>query len=101
MEEPGGLPIFARMGDWARGIGEAYHGDDLNAKVKAVRGQIARVGQGVFLPQLAEEALSRCKAVMIEDEMGYEMTSASASRPIDTRPNNKLGTFKEAMQSSA
>lgn len=51
---------------------ETYHGQGLNAQHKGVGREIARVGEGVFLPQLGEERLGRGNGGVVEDKVALE-----------------------------
>lgn len=48
---------------------EAYSSDGLHAKDEGVRGQVARVGEGVLLPELSEEVLFWAHQGVIEGEV--------------------------------
>jgi hypothetical protein len=48
---------------------EAYDGQGLDAEHEGVRGQVARVGEGVFLPELGEEGLGGGDGGVVEDEV--------------------------------
>jgi hypothetical protein len=71
--------VVGRLGGWGGWDGDgAYHGEGLDAEHKGVRGQVARVGEGVFLPQLGEEVLGGGDGGVVADEVtwvGYQRRS--------------------------
>lgn len=46
---------------------ENYHCQGLDAQHKGVRGQVARVREGVFLPELGKEGLRGGEGGVVED----------------------------------
>lgn len=59
-------------GDDQRQRAPAYSGDGLHALYKRVLGQIPRVGERVFLPELAEEVLPAADALEVVCEVAFE-----------------------------
>lgn len=51
--------------------GATYYCERLNTEHEWIGGQVARVGECVLLPQLAEETLVTGKALMVKDEVSY------------------------------
>jgi hypothetical protein len=50
---------------------KTYNGQGLDAEHERVRGQVARVGEGVFLPELGKEGLGRGNGGMAQDEVAF------------------------------
>jgi hypothetical protein len=52
-------------------IRSKYHGQGLDAEHEGVRGHVARVGEGIFLPELGKEGLGGGDVGVVEDKIAY------------------------------
>lgn len=74
---------------------EAYSSDGLHAKDEGVRGEVARVGEGVLLPELSKEILFRAHQGVVDGEVTCDC-QLYASHMVKS-----FRTFKEEVNASS
>lgn len=77
---------------------EAYGGDGLHAENEGVRGQVARVGEGVLLPELSKEILFRAHQGVVDGEVACDCQLSSSYLVYMVK---SFRTFKEEVNASS
>jgi len=63
---------WIQLGDWIGELGETNSRNRLHAEHERVRGQVPRVGEGVFFPQLPEQVLGWAHPRVVQGEVALE-----------------------------